>query len=205
MRVGLWSVAAPIVAWLLSVVPASAMWTIDVTGLWNANAPVTAYSAPLETFSLLVKLPAQTFSTIYQDPNISVTTQTVSVQYSLDGVAVPVTLWTGPQAGCFGRPVGTLCNVAFFDTALNGGIGVAFSDHVVEFYGADIGSAAALVPGRYAFVPNIDDTMVNEGTATASVTPEPAAWALMLLGVAAVGAAGRARRRGHGARSSGLA
>jgi len=194
MRVGLWPLAGAVVAWLLTVVPAQAMWTITATGLWNTNAPVTAYSAPMDTFSFSVKLSAQTFSTIYQDPNISVTTQMVSVQYDLNGVALPVTLWAGPQAGCFGQPAGTLCNVAFFDTALGGGIALAFSDHVVELYGADIGSKGVLVPGHYSFTPNIDDTLVNEGTAVASVTPEPAAWALMLLGVAAVGAAVRAGR-----------
>jgi hypothetical protein len=174
--------------------PARGAWVVSITGTWNADAPVTPYSAPLEPFSVYIRFPSQTFSTIYQDANISVTTDMTAVRYTLDGVAVPVTLWTGPQADCFGLAVGTLCNVAFFDTALDGGMAVAFSDHVVEFYGADIGSTGTLVRGEFPFVPNMDDSLVNEGTALASVTPEPGAWAMMLLGVGAIGGAARAVR-----------
>jgi hypothetical protein len=155
---------------------------------------VTPYSAPLEPFSVYIRFPAETFTSIYQDANIDVTTDMTQVRYSLDGVAVPVTLWTGPQEGCSDLAVGTLCNVAFFDTMLDGGLVLSFSDHSVEFYGADIGSTGTLVRGSYEFVPNMDDTLTNEGTALASVTPEPAAWAMMLLGVSAIGAATRAAR-----------
>lgn len=179
----------------MAVAPAHAAWTVSASGLWNTNAPVTSYSAPFETYSFSFSLPGQSFTTIYQDSNVSVTTQLFNVHYSLNGVAVPVTLWTGPQSGCFGQAVGTLCNVAFFDTNLAGGIALAFSDHVIEFYGVDIGGAGTLVPGNYSFVPNIDNSYVNEGTAVASVAPEPAGWVFMLLGVGAVGAATRAGRR----------
>jgi hypothetical protein len=179
---------------MLAAAPARAAWSVVITGVWNGDAPVTPYSAPLEPYSLAIRFPGQTFSTIYQDANISVTTDMTTVRYALDGLPVPVTLWTGAQADCFGLAPGTVCNVAFFDTALDGGLALAFSDHVVEFYGADIGSTGTLTPGRFAFVPNMDDSLVDEGTAFASVTPEPAAWAMMLLGLGAIGGAARANR-----------
>jgi len=193
MRAKWWALAAVALAPILMAAPAQAAWTVSVSGLWNTNAPVTAYSVPLEPFAFSFQFPAQTFSTIYQDANISVTTQMTNVHYSLDGVALPVTLWTGPQAGCSGLAVGTLCNIAFFDTSLMGGIALAFSDHVLEFYGADFGSTGTLVPGVYPLIPNVDDTLVDEGTALATVgVPEPGAWAMILLGIGGVGAAVRA-------------
>ena len=188
MALGVLGVSVPATA------PARGAWSVSITGVWNTNAPVTPYSAPLEPYSIYIRFPGETFSTIYQDANISVTTDMTAVRYTLDGVAVPVTLWTGPQSDCFGLAVGTLCNDAFFDTELDGGLAVAFSDHVIEFYGADIGSTGTLVRGDFSFVPNMDDSLTNEGTALVSVTPEPAAWAMMLLGVSAVGGAARAAR-----------
>jgi hypothetical protein len=188
------TLAAAATAAVLAAAPAQASWKVSVSGLWNTSAPVTAYSDPLETYSLSFVLPSQTFSTIYQTPDLSVTTQMSNVQFSLNGVAIPVTVWTGAQSDCSNLAVGTLCNVAFFDTALDGGLALAFSDHVLEFYGADIGSTGTLVRGDYSFIPNVDDTGIDEGTALATVVPEPASWAMLMAGAAMLGAAARLRR-----------
>ena len=83
----------------------------------------------------------------------------------------------------------------FFDLADDGGLALAFSDHVLEFYGLDIGSARTMIYGvDPPFVPNVDDTYIDEGAALGSVTfvPEPEAWAFMLLGASAIGAVFRA-------------
>ena len=188
--------AASMLALGLGAAPAAAaaMFTVTARGNWNTNAPVTPYSQYPEAYSLSFELP-EAFTTIFKTPQLSVTTEMTDVHYSLGGVDIPVTVWTGPQSACFDKGVGVLCNIAFLNTPLAGGMALAFSDHVVEFYGLDFGSDGTLEPARAPLIPNIDDTLVNEGTAFVSVVPEPAAWSLLLTGAFAVGGFARATRR----------
>jgi hypothetical protein len=171
----------------LAAAPAQAL-IVEVAGKWAANATLTEYSVPGESFLFTFDIPA-TYSTTYQDSVLSVTTDFSNYHYDLGGVPV----------------AGNPDNIAFFDASQGGGLALGYFDHSVEIFGPDIGSAGTLTPGIYAGAfPNIDDAKaagspidMGQGptTLTVSAVPEPTSWAVMLLGVAGLGGAVRAARR----------
>ncbi len=174
----------------LAVASAHAV-TITASGQWGANAPTTPYSVAGQTYSFSFVIP-KVFSTIYSQPDLSVTTDSTNLKYYLNGSLVPA----------------TLDNVTFFNAADGGGLALGFSDFSMDIYGPAFGPGGSAPPplmtGSYNFFPNINGVpdspggTLNEGGATpgvASVVPEPSTWALMLVGFAALGGALRASRR----------
>ena len=107
-----------------------------------------------------------------------------------DGFAtqVPVSDWTGN--------VGPFTSISWFSASDNGMFDTV--DGVVQVVGPQVygGSEAAptFAPGTFAGVDHINQLSgVLTVTAIAAV-PEPASWALMLIGVGALGAAMRSRK-----------
>lgn len=170
------------------------------SGVWASNAPTTAYSAPGEAFTFSFLLPND-FTAAYQNPNVYITAQESDFKFSLNGVALPVGISSVPIGDCNGLDTGTLCGVDFFPTSVNGGVGLDFTDHTVEFLGIDIGSQGAIKFGTSSYVINIDyrpstvNGQIPEGYGMITVVPEPAAWTMLLAGFAAVGGVVRASRR----------
>jgi hypothetical protein len=169
--------------------------TISGSGTWIHAAPNTAYSAPDATFSFSFELP-QTYTPGNDaplqgggttGPDIGISTDFSDFHYSLGGTPVADV----PD------------DIAFFSVAFGGGFALAFHTISVEFYGpVDIGSSGTVSFGQYALTPYIADqsqpySPVNQGTGpvTTSVVPEPASWALSLLGLGAAGGVLRSRRR----------
>jgi hypothetical protein len=185
---------------LMLVAPAAQSAEVIGSGLWASNAPTTPYSVAGEGFTFSFVLP-DTFTAYYQNPNVYLTTAEADFKFSLNGVALPVSISAIPPGACSGQAVGTLCGVDFFPTSVAGGIGLDFTDHTVEFMGIDIGSQGVLKYGTSDYVINIDDrpSLVNgqipEGYGMITVVPEPAAWMMLLAGFAAVGGVLRAARR----------
>ena len=171
--------------------PAAATQLLEVSGsgVWAANAPTTAYSAPGATYAFKFRV-AETYLASYADVGLKETTSFTDYQYRINGAVV----------------AGAPDDIAFFDTALNGGIALAYASHSIEFIGPDVGSSGTITPGQYgAFYPNIDYVLnanapIDEGAGptafSITAVPEPAAWRFMLLGLGAAGGALRARRRG---------
>jgi hypothetical protein len=207
------------VAAVLALGAAPAFATIEkitLTGQWVDNletiagaqgSAVTAYSKDGATFSVSFDI-AQTFAfTTMVDgftvPTTAPATDLSNFVYKLNGVVVPTTLSPVLAPDCMAT--GALCDVEFFSATGNqgGALGLDFGDHTVEFIGSDFGSTGTLNEGAYASAVNIDYTtdgfgnVINEGTSSITITPipEPAAWALMMVGFGGVGGALRGAAR----------
>jgi hypothetical protein len=184
---------------------AASQMKISASGFWGANAPSTAYSEPGKAFFFSFQMPSTYTYVDYGDVKVVDPSEIRNLQYSLGGVPLSVSISAKSPPDCVGG-AGLLCDVEIVDSAGGGGLTLDFADASVDFFGVDnvdIGSGGKLRRGGYAFFPNINgdpsgtNGQLNEGDGpmTASVTPEPEAWALMLVGVAVVGGGLRRRRR----------
>jgi hypothetical protein len=204
-RLAFAAVAALSMGFAAAPASASVLFKISGTGFWAANAPSTAYSEPLKQFSFSFLMPA-TYS--YVDLGVVKVidpTEISNLRYSLDGVQLATSISKTTPPNCTGS-AGLLCGIEIISPAGGGGMTLDFADASVDLYGVDsvdIGSQGKLKHGGYSFNPNINgdpssrDGLINEGDGptVVSIVPEPAAWAMMLVGLGFTGAAIRAKRR----------
>ena len=188
------AVAASVAALALTAaaVPAQAkFYTVAFSGIWNPSAAFTAYSAPNESFAFSFRVQSTFLADYYdQAPDIAATTQFTAYSYKLNGVLVP----------------GAPDDIAFFSNAYGGGLALGYYDYSVEFSGTTLANIdtvnpdATLILGKYSLMAYLqqqgtgDVVALTDVPSTGSVVPEPAAWAMMLVGVAGVGAVARRRR-----------
>jgi hypothetical protein len=143
------------------------------SGVWSSPTVSTAYSNANTTWSFSFELPNPT-SIIG-----GVTTEATNFSYKLNGVSVGA----------------SLLDVYFAPSATGGLFSLDFTDgYTLAFFltpGVDIGSTGNLSTGTWnkadvaLYGPN-SLLAYNSGTATISAVPEPSAWAMMILGFAAV-------------------
>ena len=179
--------------------------TISGSGYWAANAPTTPYSLGGKAFSFSVRLNGDYAFTDLGSVKVIDPSQVRDVRYSLDGVPIATSVAASAPPNCAGS-TGTLCAIEVIDSSGGGGLTLDFADWSVNLFGVDnvdIGSRGKLKRGVYSFIPNINgdpsvvDGQINEGDGPtlASIVPEPATWAMMIVGLGVIGASARGRRR----------
>ena len=173
---------------------ASSLVTVSGGGTWIHTVPTTTYSAPDTAFSFSFDLPE--YYSPGNDPvgpggpigtDIGISTDFTNYTYKLGGQVI----------------AGAPDDIAFFSVAYGGGFALAYSTISVEFYGpVDVGSSGKVIGGVYSLTPYIADqsqtySPVNQGETPimATIVPEPASWALALVGIGAVGVGLRSRRK----------
>jgi hypothetical protein len=154
---------------------ASAAVLLEGTGLWGGSTQKTAYSDKDLSFQFSFSLP----NPLDSNPTSSFS----NFKYSLDGKSV----------------AGTPDSITFYDLSDSGLFDLVFGSTVLSFYGADIGSTGFLsFPKSYSFTSAVNGNNGAGGLGFLTVTsavPEPATWAMMVLGFGAMGMAMRRRRR----------
>ena len=165
------ALASAVVLGAASVANATAL--IQGVVFFGASTPTTDFSAPNSQVSFSFEVP---------DPlDANPTTDITDFSYDLNGVAV-----TDPVEG-----------VEFYPSSEQGMFDIFFAGDTVSIYGADIGSSGVIGPAGFYDV----TAAMNEGTATGlggvtvGAVPEPATWAVMLLGFGGLGCTMRANRR----------
>ena len=157
------------------------------TGTWAADAPATAYSAAGATWSFSFDLPG----TISANP----TTQFTNFDFRLNGISISDTLSTvqfydANDGGLFGLSFASGGLINMFGDPVGGPFG--------ELNGPAVAPPYALLPGLYQiFQINTlagGDFALGDGRLEVTQTPLPAAWTLMLAGIAGYGALARRRR-----------
>jgi opacity protein-like surface antigen len=163
---------------ILAVSAQSQAATVLIQGVvyFGAGTPVTDYSKPRSQVAFSFDVPEVLGGTY--------TTDVTDFSYDLNGVAV-----TTPVEA-----------VEFYTVANEGMFDIFFGDHTVSIYGADIGSSGTIGPaGFYNVTAGIDEKFPGTGiggvTVNAPSVPEPATWAVMLVGFGGIGMAMRARRK----------
>jgi hypothetical protein len=163
---------------LLAVSAQAQAATVLIQGVvfFGTGTPVTEYSKPNSQVAFSFDVP----EVLDANPTAEVT----DFSYMLNGVDV-----SSPVVG-----------VEFYDSGQDGMFDIFFADHTVSIYGADIGSSGTIgSAGFYNVTAGIDQ--VYPGTGVGGVTvnvpsvPEPATWAVMLVGFGAIGASMRSRRK----------
>ena len=162
---------------------------ITLNGTFGELTPTTDISAPFATFSLSFNEtnPLGGSAVVGQG---WATTVVTNFSYLLNGVAV----------------TDAFAQAEFYDATNNGGIDITFTTPgpgsvILSTYGNDVGSTGVVAPDSEL----TESVSINDGlptntgdleitAVTPTGTPEPASWALMLLGVGAVGASLRRRR-----------
>lgn len=147
----------------------------NASGTWDADAPVSALSAPGASWALSFALP----SLVPGNPAAAIG----SFSYALGGVMQAL----APTS------------VAFFGAADSGMFDLSFgTGPSFSAYGSDILAGGSLLPGTYEIFVGVDGGLpVGSGALVLTAVPEPAsAWSL-LLGLAMLAAA--AARAGAGA------
>ncbi|WP_070156339.1 PEPxxWA-CTERM sorting domain-containing protein [Sphingobium phenoxybenzoativorans] len=154
---------------------ADAAVLLQGTGLWGGSTATTAYSKANTSFQFSFSLP----NPLDSNPTSSFT----NFKYSLDDVSV----------------AGTPDSITFYTVSNLGLFDLAFGSTILSFYGDDIGSTGFLdFPKAYNFTSAVNGNNSAGGLGFLTVTsavPEPATWAMMVLGFGAMGMAMRRRRR----------
>lgn len=172
------------IGFLLSFTKVANATLIDITGAgtWSSTAPISAFSAPSETWDFSFNLP-QTFSP--SGNGISVT-QISNFDYSLNG-----------------SPVLTpnLSSIKFYDYGDGGLFDLSFNNgDIVSLYGADVGSSGTLSLGTfYAGIAMNDGSATGSGSVTLSIpsaTPEPSTLVLFGTGIILMGYMASKRKKG---------
>lgn len=88
-----------------------------------------------------------------------------------------------------------ITSVTFYPADFGGGFDLNFPDGVVSLFLADVGSTLTLITGTYSFTLGDPRAPEGSGTVTLTAVPEPATWAMMLVGFGGLGALLRRRRR----------
>lgn len=169
--------AAPLL--LLSGAAASASGTDYVltgSGTWSSNTPVTALSAPGDTWSFSVMFPDPITNGIAQDSADVSTTSGINFVYYLNGQMVSA----------------VLTEAQFYTTAEDGLFDLNTSVGTFDAYGPQVDSNTAptltLTPGTYAGTADVN--LSSEGTGHGAATyhigivPEPATISLLAAGFA---------------------
>jgi hypothetical protein len=190
MRVNLWPLAGVAMALSLAALPADAAFIVQGSGFW-LDAPSTPYSQSGESYDFSFDLARDFTPDWYSSPDIAANTEFSNFQYYLNGAPV----------------AGIPQDIAFFDAGMYGGLQLAFSSsYSVEFIGDQMATnfgqpRVTLMLGSYVEYPNMNFEVdangvpLDQGTSIRmSIVPEPAAWAMALLGMFGVGAVARARR-----------
>ncbi len=182
---------------------------VIATGVWAANVPTTRYSAPNEAFTFSFSVDSAFSFADYGTVKVIDPTHVHSFKYTLGGLTVHTSTASAPPPNCVGS-AGTLCGVEMISSAGGGGLNLDFADYSLNFFStnsADIVSHGKFDHGTFSFTPNVNgdpspkNHQINEGNGptTISVVPEPAAWAMMMIGLGFTGAALRSKRRGANA------
>jgi hypothetical protein len=163
---------------------AQAAILIEGVGLWDANAPTTAISAPDASIKFSFKVP----DAIPSGGSSASTSSITDFFYTLDAGAVAppvkalsVTFWNPANSG-------------MFDLVLDNGL-------TFSVFGADIGSDGTpgplgfYVPASLGFNGEFSNPLGSAAVTVKAVNPvpEPATWALMIAGLGVVGMAMRRR------------
>lgn len=137
---------------------------ISGTGIWGPSTPVTAESAPGDTFSFRFDLP----SPIGSNP----TFQATDFLYTLSGSLVPV----------------GLDSVTFFPLSSGGLFDLNLSDsNVVSASGADVGSSGTIATGSFpADFAMFDAAPEGNGVVNITSTPEPSGFGLVVVALASM-------------------
>lgn len=175
--------AAPLL--LLSGAVASASSTDYVltgSGTWDSHAPVTALSAPGETWSFSVMFPDPITNGIAQNSDDVSTTSGINFVYYLNGVMVSA----------------VLTEAQFYTSAEDGLFDLTTNVGTFDAYGAQVDSNTAptllLTPGTYTGSADVNlsnfPTGYGSGTFQIGVVPEPATLSLLAVGFFAAGFGG---------------
>jgi hypothetical protein len=175
--------AAPLVLLSGAVASASGMdYVLTGSGTWNSSTPVTALSAPNETWSFSVMFPDPITNGVAVNSADVSTTSGINFVYYLNGVMVNA----------------TLTEAQFYSTAEDGLFDLTTSVGIFDGYGPQVDSNTAptltLTPGTYTGTAdvNLSDEPTGHGAATyhIGVVPEPATLLLLGTGFFAAGFAG---------------
>lgn len=152
---------------------------IQGTGFWDTTTSVTDFSAPSSSFQFSFELP----NPLDSNP----TTSFSNLTFTLGSVLVD----TSPAS------------IQFYGSGNGGLFDLNFGSTTISFYGTPIGDTGTVGPaGGYSFLSDIDFTSGRGGgTGTGFLTvsalaavPEPTTWAMMAIGLSAVGFAMRRQR-----------
>jgi hypothetical protein len=152
--------------------------TITGAGAWDAATPVTGESAPNESWAFSFQVPSPT--------DTNPTAELTNFSYALNGVTLAA-----------GVPILTID-----DLNNGGGFDLFFADGTdLSFLGPNIGGSPVqtsngetIAPGEFATTSEVIFG-VPDGSGTIDAVPEPASWALLLVGFGLTAAAATTRRR----------
>jgi hypothetical protein len=176
--------AAPLLLLSGAAASASSDYIVTGSGTWNSSAPVTALSAPNETWSFSVMFPDPITNGMTSGSADVTTTSGINFVYYLNGHMVTA----------------TLTETQFYTSAEEGLFDLDTSVGTFDAYGAQADSNTAptltLTPGSYSGTTGVNlNTGEGSGTFNIGLVPEPATLSLLGAGFFALGFGGMFVRR----------